>query len=143
MKGNAMIYMPTNPTPSDLAYFGAVEALLWTECVDSSDGDDSNFLDHNYETADIALADRSTLRHLIDMFLEDNKDSISEFLEVTGLNYSQIGHDLILTANGHGAGYWDRGAGEAGERLTEASGALGSINLELGDDDQIHIIGIA
>jgi hypothetical protein len=29
-----------------------------------------------------------------------------------------LGHDLWLTAAGHGAGFWDRGLGAAGARLT-------------------------
>lgn len=29
-------------------------------------------------------------------------------------------HNLILTANGHGAGFWDRGLGIAGDQLTTA-----------------------
>lgn len=42
----------------------------------------------------------------------------------------QAGHDLILTANGHGAGFWDRGLGRAGERLTTAAHALGEFDAE-------------
>jgi hypothetical protein len=33
----------------------------------------------------------------------------------------QCGHDFILTANHHGAGFWDRGLGARGDRLTKAS----------------------
>jgi len=36
-----------------------------------------------------------------------------------------LGHDLWLTRNGHGAGFWDRGLGELGERLSEAARSLG------------------
>jgi len=44
---------------------------------------------------------------------------------------SQAGHDLALTRNGHGAGFWDHGAGEPGEVLTDAANAMGQYNLEL------------
>jgi hypothetical protein len=33
----------------------------------------------------------------------------------------QAGHDLILTANRHGAGFWDRGLGATGKTLTDAA----------------------
>ena len=49
------------------------------------------------------------------------------------------GHDFWLTRNGHGAGFWDRGLGEAGKKLTDAAHAFGECNLYLGDDDVIHL----
>ena len=32
---------------------------------------------------------------------------------------AQAGHDLWLTTNGHGVGFWDRGLGDLGDKLTE------------------------
>lgn len=32
---------------------------------------------------------------------------------------AQFGHDYWLTRNGHGAGFWDRGLGEVGDKLSE------------------------
>lgn len=52
------------------------------------------------------------------------------------------GHDFWLTRNGHGAGFWDRGLGELGERLSEASKAFGGIDLYLGDDEQVYASGL-
>lgn len=46
-------------------------------------------------------------------------------------NYSQMGHDLYLTRCGHGAGFWDRGLGKLGDRLTQAAESLGN-------DDHIY-----
>lgn len=43
----------------------------------------------------------------------------------TGEGLESVGHDLWLTRLGHGAGFWDRGAGDLGARLTEAAEALG------------------
>ena len=54
-------------------------------------------------------------------FIEANKDD----LDATGADASQHGHDLWLTRNHHGAGFWDRGYGEVGKRLTEAAEAIG------------------
>jgi hypothetical protein len=37
-----------------------------------------------------------------------------------------LGHDLFLTRNGHGTGFWDRGLGELGDRLSKAAKVYGS-----------------
>jgi len=50
----------------------------------------------------------------------------------------QNGHDFWLTRNGHGAGFWDRGLGEAGTRLTNNAHTYGSFDLYVGDDGQIY-----
>lgn len=38
----------------------------------------------------------------------------------------RAGHDFLLTRNGHGAGFWDRGLGEVGDRLADAARVYGS-----------------
>lgn len=38
---------------------------------------------------------------------------------------SWAGHDFWLTRGGHGTGFWDRGLGELGERLSEAARKYG------------------
>lgn len=48
------------------------------------------------------------------------------------------GHDFWLTRNGHGAGYWDRGLGELGDKLTAAAKTFGGIDLYLGEDERVH-----
>ncbi len=50
-----------------------------------------------------------------------------------------IGHDFWLTRNGHGAGFWDRGLGERGARLTAACKPYGEVNLYLTDDRHIAL----
>lgn len=39
------------------------------------------------------------------------------------------GHDFWFTRNRHGAGFWDRGMGAVGQRLTDASHVYGEIEL--------------
>lgn len=43
-----------------------------------------------------------------------------------------------VNRNGHGAGFWDRGIGAFGDRLSEASKAWGSFDLYVGDDGMIY-----
>lgn len=54
----------------------------------------------------------------------------------------QIGHDLWLTRNGHGAGFWDRPERYAGQSiantLSDAARLLGEVGPYLGDDGVIY-----
>lgn len=59
-------------------------------------------------------------------------------IDVSGIEPEQIGHDLWLTRNGHGAGFWDRGLGAVGEALSEQARAMGSVYLYVADDGLIY-----
>lgn len=54
------------------------------------------------------------------------------------LSLEQIGHDFWLTRNGHGAGFWDRGLGELGRKLSDAAKTFGTCHLYVGDDGLIY-----
>ncbi len=43
-----------------------------------------------------------------------------------------------LTRNGHGVGFWDRGLGEVGKKLTEICHQFGEIHLMEGDDGELN-----
>ena len=51
---------------------------------------------------------------------------------------SQFGHDFYLTRCRHGAGFWDRGKGDAGEQLTDLCRPYGSADLYAGDDGRLY-----
>lgn len=75
--------------------------------------------------------------------LEEMREDCADFVaanweDLRGLDAGTAGHDFWLTRNRHGAGFWDRGLGELGKRLTAASHAYGSVDLYIGDDGQIH-----
>lgn len=55
-----------------------------------------------------------------------------------GMSDDDAGHNLYLTQNGHGAGFWDRGLGELGEQLTRACEPYGSFYLYAGDDGKLY-----
>lgn len=113
------------PTETELAEAtsAALECLAWTTPADAAaeaDAELPEFLDDwDVEWADNA---RHTLAEEVTEFILDNLD------DLTGLDYSQIGHDFILTRNRHGAGFWDRGLGERGERLADAARAYGQVD---------------
>ena len=48
-----------------------------------------------------------------------------------------LGHDFWLTRNGHGAGFWDRGLGELGDRLTGLAKPYGTVDLYITDDGKV------
>jgi len=58
-------------------------------------------------------------------FQYQNENDLAEFYAITHTGPGQGGHDFWLTRNGHGAGFWDRGAGDVGDRLTVAAHAWG------------------
>ena len=51
-----------------------------------------------------------------------------------------IGHDLWLSRNGHGAGFFDRDYTEEEEKtFMMLSKILGDVNIEIGDDGKIYL----
>lgn len=58
------------------------------------------------------------------VFFLHNRDILRGFLPWAA-DPGAAGHDFSLTRNGHGAGFWDRGAGKAGEILTAAAKLYG------------------
>lgn len=103
-------------------------AALW-----SSTGDDGEPLDNMYSLDDIAPEAMQSMTNDVADFVGTNED----LLITSGQSEEQIGHDFWLTRNGHGAGFWDRGLGDIGDKLTEACKAFGSVDLHVGDDGQV------
>ncbi len=106
-----------------------LETALWSSNDESNDqGGDP--LDENYSIEDFTV---EALRESIDD-CKSFQETEAEALEAAyghGPSYGpeSAGHDFWLTRNGHGAGFWDRGLGEIGERLTRASKTYGSVYL--------------
>lgn len=98
----------------------------------SSVDDNGEPLDSNYSLDDIS-----------ESFIESSKKDIEDFEKKAGdlldaLDTEQIGHDLWLTRNHHGAGFWDRGLGDIGEKLTKLAHEFGEIDLYVSDDKKIE-----
>lgn len=68
-------------------------------------------------------------------FQRANADDLTGYQTATGYTG---GVDLWLTRNHHGAGYWDRGLGDLGRRLTDAA-RLGECNAYQGDDGYLYL----
>lgn len=67
---------------------------------------------------------KATMLTEVEAFISGNN------ADLHGIDYGQIGHDITLTRNGHGAGFWDRGhPDDVARRLTESAKALGEANM--------------
>ncbi len=73
----------------------------------------------------------------------DFQEHIDEILNSDKLRSSydaaMAGHDFWLTRNRHGAGFWDRGFGIVGEKLTEVAHCYGECDLYVGDDGKVYV----
>jgi hypothetical protein len=106
-------------------------AALW-----SSTDDDGDPLDSLYDLRD--FSDEAIKKAIEDTtaFQEENEEDLSD---APG-DDEQHGHDFWLTRNRHGAGFWDRGYGAVGDRLTDAAEAWGEVWLYVGDDGELHFM---
>lgn len=107
-----------------------VECLLWTE---TGDGDNPRPLDEEYGSSDIEAGALIEIGNDVADFVDAN------WFDVKGLSARQVGHDFALTRNGHGAGFWDRGLGDLGERLSDAARVYGSQGLSVSDDGKLYL----
>ncbi len=106
-----------------------IVCALWSS-VDAA-GDTDEPLDANYDESDLTLGCRNAMRADCAAFVHATGPDLA------GLDPGQCGHDFWLTRNGHGAGFWDRGLGALGERLTKAAKAFGSVDLYVNDDGKV------
>ena len=95
-----------------------LEAALW-----ASTDDDGEPMDRNYDVRDI---DKGSLR--------DQKKECEAFVKKAGslldeIDDDQAGHDFWLTRNGHGTGFWDRGLGKIGDKLSKIASGFGEASL--------------
>jgi hypothetical protein len=115
-------------------------ALRWSETNHQLDEDGEVWIDQPFDAIDAELTEdaKAEIRKDVNAFLLGNQRDIHAYTEALGL--PQVGHDFALTRNGHGAGFWDRGLGELGQRLSDASKPYGEQHLILGDDGNVHVM---
>ena len=100
------------------AYF---ECAIWSSIA---------ILDEGAEPAPVHSLSAPLHPHFDDGFYDDLEDFLADpevayLIGLTQQNAQQVGHDFWLTREGHGAGFWDRGNGPQGDRLTELAKAYG------------------
>lgn len=97
---------------------------LWS----SVDPETEEPLDNDFSIYDCSESFRqSSLEDIVNFICLVGFEDMAEYLQDNSLE--QLGHDFWLTRNGHGAGFWDRGLGQLGERLTKHAKWFGSVDL--------------
>ena len=112
-----------------------LDSLLWS----SVDEQEEN-MDKHYTSDDATVELHARLWDELSKLLGENISTklyyaLTAYKERFGQDTpNQFGHDLALTRNHHGAGFWDRGLGVAGDVLTEWAQSLGELHLFHGND---------
>lgn len=104
-----------------------VKTALWSTLDDYAQP-----LDEGYDYDDIEPETLAGMARTCREFVESNA------ADLAGIDAEQAGHDFWLTRNHHGAGFWDRGLGEVGDRLTASTHVFGEYNLYISDDGMIY-----
>ena len=117
---------------------GYMTCALW-----SSTGDNDRPLDDDYSIHDISDEAKESMEADCKAFLEANEATLleTEHNEGRWTQEEQWGHDLWLTRNGHGTGFWDRGhKEEIGEELTKKANEMGTSDIYVGDDGELYLL---
>ncbi|WP_174817195.1 hypothetical protein [Nocardia brasiliensis] len=131
----------------DSAVRGYLEAKLWTSCDELFPDADNDLppsipgvdrrdhherLDEYYDVDDIdGEYVESTRADIVD-FITAQPLAVRIYMSkrrahVASADMSEyFGHDFLLTRDGHGAGFWDRGLGAVGEYLSQNARVYGS-----------------
>jgi hypothetical protein len=128
-----------------------IEAMFWTEHAPGVSTEEWNATEDHAEGSipdDVGfddLSDESLASIVADCreWQEANATDLAlayEAFHANGMAYDEAsaGHDYWLTRNGHGAGFWDRGLGELGDRLSKACGRH-EVYIYLGDDGKVYV----
>lgn len=104
-------------------------AGLWCDATDDN-GDEVTDAHIRWSPPDVGNGDRA--RERVAAFLAEVRPAPEAWAIIT-TNPEQAGHDLWLSAGGHGAGFWDRGHGLTGDYLHTAA-QLGSASILVSED---------
>lgn len=126
-----------------IGYFakGYFEAMFFTEChSDNPELEDATINDLSADAWEQSLKDCAAFQANLP------KDSHGRTYLDLAYDYAlidydseQAGRDFWFTRNGHGVGFWDRGLGLVGDRLSVASKAFRAVDLYRGDDGKLYL----
>lgn len=118
-------------------YKSFVATMLWSEA-----GNEDGQIDDESSPEEMHPNLREVLREQCEAFCRANVSDLIEATQRIGYTIEQAGHDFALSRNGHGAGFFDRGLGDVGDRLQEAAQKAGQLDLYFGDDGIIYAGGL-
>mgnify|MGYP001610156960 CR=1 FL=1 len=114
-------------------------AALWSETDVTEAGGDP--LDVHYGPDDLAPSARAACERDVASFLAVLAEVDVADRAAALMSDAHLGHDFLLTRNGHGAGFWDRGNGAVGDILTTWAHTFGEACFYVGDDKMIYVSG--
>lgn len=143
----------------DAMVVGYVECQLWAgldwdheRCNDDCDRENAHPWDEHYSRDDVSPEYVAKVRDELAAFVAAHPLAVRMYLNfrhyyhagengvivrkrqtLPSFDSAQFGHDLYLTREGHGAGFWDRGLGELGDYLTQRAKWAGAAD-DLTDD---------
>ena len=111
-----------------------IDTMLWAETHNYGDGsDDRSFADHEYGVSDLAPIALARVLNECTRFRIAAQG-------IEGSDSDQAAHDLWLTRQGHGAGFWDGDWPEpAATRLSDIAHGMGEVWPSVGGDGLIYI----
>lgn len=116
-------------------------ALLWANTYVEVDGESVNISEVDvfptiWDFTPEAEAEIS--QECNDFLSQDGVIGLIESVLSDSYDSEYAGHDFLLTRSGHGAGFWDRGFGEAGDKLSDLSRPFGDAAAWVDADEAVH-----
>lgn len=105
-----------------IAFESYLECALWASCDENGVP-----LDENFYIEDFDDETKEKLAEEFTDFFDSNYELIEQLPD--WYDAGMLGHDFWLTRNGHGAGFWDRGLGQLGSKLSDISKVYGELTL--------------
>jgi hypothetical protein len=105
-----------------------IEAMLWTE---------EERIEEQGWNCYFSSIEVNSLRSIISdcaLFQTEAADLLKN------IDDAQAGHDFWLTRAGHGTGFWDRGLGKLGDKLTKLAKKWREVNIEARPQDGAIVI---
>lgn len=102
-----------------------LETALWSTLdYENGDGNHNPPLNDHYSVDDVSSEFKDRCCEIIEKFMDLARDQFTE----SEIDDAPIFHDLWLTLEGHGAGFWD-GDYKNGEKITEIVKSMGIHDL--------------
>ena len=134
----------------DLFIAGYCEAMLWANTVSEDEEENDRGIDPAWwqtpsEFWQLQAFDRESqtrIEEVCNAFLDANRAMLRQATRLQPNRTMDFhGHDLALTAAGHGTGFWDRGyPEELGQRLSDAA-KMYAADAWFGEDGIVHYEG--
>ena len=114
------------------AYRGYIEAIYFTGTGDNEQ-----------PAAGIEMATQSQfdcMQQVAEFITQVEKAGLLwDYLDQPNASWHQLGVDFWFTRCGHGCGFWDRGMGELGDKLTDIAHYCGAVDIYEGDDGLLYV----